>query len=396
MSIVKRMECKDCKKQVQVSKEPKPLPPCPKCAGPMKITDRWAYNFRHQGKRHFKLFSTSKQKTTVEEARIKEMLHTGEYAAYLNKNSPEIDFDYMSELILTNYDLNQRKSKNRTELSISHMKDFFKNKAYREIARTIEQYKSHRNKQGAANATINRELTTLKTMFRLAMRRNQESGLTMPFVDMLKEAQPRSGFLAHHEYNQLKLALPTYLRPILTIAYHTGMRMGEILSLQWNQVNMVEKTILLNKTKNGETRLLYLHGELFDVVKNQKELIDTEYQDCPFVFFRVFTAPRRKKRGAIMWDKLTSFNKAWNTATKKVGLEGLLFHDMRRTGVRNLVRSGVKEKVAMKISGHKTRSVFDRYDITDEDDLKAAAQKVSEFHRLKDEELTNVIPITKS
>jgi integrase len=138
--------------------------------------------------------------------------------------------------------------------------------------------------------------------------------------------------------------------------------------MRWTQVDLTERVVRLNPgtTKNEQGRVLPLTRELFQLLAIQKQLRDAKYPECDWVFFR-------------NGRQIRSYRKAWETACKTVGLAGLIFHDLRRTGVRNLRRAGVTETVAMKISGHKTRSIFDRYNIVDEQDLKEAAQKLDAF-----------------
>ncbi len=135
------------------------------------------------------------------------------------------------------------------------------------------------------------------------------------------------------------------------------------------RVNVHEGTIRLlpGATKNKRGRLVYMPDELLEVLRKEKRLRDLHFPDCPWVFH---------KEG----KQIRFYRRAWTTACKRVGLEGRLFHDFRRTAVRNLVRAGVPERVAMEISGHRTRSVFERYNIVNEQDLKEAAKAVSAYN----------------
>ena len=168
-------------------------------------------------------------------------------------------------------------------------------------------------------------------------------------------------------------------------------REREILSLLWAQVDLVERVVKLDPgtTKNDEGRTVPLDGELYEALAFQRQVWDERYPDCPWIFFRDgqpigkdFREPWAKEAKAAATRKDRPVATLWDSERER---PAKLFHDLRRTGVRNLVRAGVPERVAMLISGHKSRSVFDRYNVVSERDIRDAGRKLTEYLCSKDE-----------
>jgi integrase len=280
-----------------------------------------------------------------------------------------VKFEELKEDLLTDYRLNQRKSLERVEMSLKHLTDYFEGYKITQITTPkIQNYIEQRLEEEAAHATINRELAALKRMLNLGAKQFPPKVDRVPYIPMLAENNTRKGFFEHHEYLALLKALPSELRPVVTFGYKTGWRKSEILGLTWGHVDFEERVVRLeaDETKNKEGRVVYLDDELLKLLRIQWL---RRRKDCPFVFHRA-------------GKRIKDFRGSWQNACKEVDMIGKIFHDLRRTAIRNMVRAGVQEQVAMKISGHKTRAVFDRYNIVSSDDLRQAAQKIGNFHEM--------------
>jgi integrase len=318
-------------------------------------------------------------------------------ATFVGPQQERIKISKLLEALEADYKLRGKDSPQfRTHLK--HIQGYFG--AWRAIEvspEAVDRYIVGRQASGSAAATINRSTQLLAQAFRLAVERRQLS--TAPQIRHLSEkGNARQGFFSDAEFHVLIQYLPPYLRDFVQFGYSTGWRKSEIASLRWSDVEDDVIRLRAENSKNGEARTVSLSGDLADLIERRRTArqIKTEcgVTLVAFVFHH---------EGAQIGD----FRKAWATACVAAGqgryvcdsckqmvsrrrcecggearYTGRIFHDFRRTAVRNMVRAGVPERVAMTISGHKTRAIFDRYNIVNEADLREAMQRTQSY--LKD------------
>jgi len=167
------------------------------------------------------------------------------------------------------------------------------------------------------------------------------------------------------EFVKLHHNLPGYLKPIIEFLYLTGMRSGAVKKLEHKHVDLEAQVIRLpiELAKNKKGLTIPLSGRLLLLVESAW---NSRSIDCTYLFHNKS-------------EPIGDFRKAFDAACAAAGLQGIVPHDLRRSAVRNFIRAGVKESVAMRLSGHRTRSVFDRYNIVSSDDLVEANEKLQAF-----------------
>lgn len=235
------------------------------------------------------------------------------------------------------------------------------------------QYILQRQAEGASNATINRELAVVRRGFRLGYEAEPKLVFHIPVIHKLPEQNVRQGFLEPDQYEKLLEELPQNLKALFVCGYHTGARKGELGRIQWPQVDFAAGLIRLsgNQTKNKRPRTLPVYGDMRRWLEHQR---NTCPEGCPWVFHGAHKRPVDKHLNG------------WVDACKRAGMPGLLFHDLRRSAVRNMKRAGLQDLEAMRISGHLTRHIFDRYNIIDEADLAAAGKRLEEYAKKRKQE----------
>ncbi|MGE4084649.1 MAG: tyrosine-type recombinase/integrase [Vicinamibacterales bacterium] len=397
--------CLSCKRRVTKAQREA-------CAGAghrieVRNSKTWRYSFWRNGKQ-FRMSSGSKKKTVA-------LRLLGQAVGKVaNGEKPiigRIRFEEARDNLVTYYDVNgKRSTKEVRRRTAKHLTPFFEGRLMTDIGPgDVRDYIAHRKAQtevvkaaydlrapngkvhrvpekryataGPSNGEINRELALLKQMFSLLVKDGRLHAT--PHIPMLDEDNVRQGFFEDAQLAAVLAHLPADIRPVIEFAHETGWRIdSEVLPLEWRHVNFTAGEVRLDPgtTKNREGRVIKMTARLRTLLEArhaEHEARKKSGQILPWVFVRLVKVGRGES-AKIEPRRIVTFLKAWRTATRKAACPGRIPHDLRRTAVRNFVQKGIPERVAMMLTGHKTRSVFDRYHVGAETDLADAARRLDE------------------
>jgi integrase len=316
--------------------------------------------------------SSRSEKEQVAARLLRKRLDEVEKGTYGTAESSGVTVGDLLDDLLRNYRIHKRKSFGiscRPVVEANLRPYFGKLKPTQVTTRKLEEYREKRQKEGRSDSTVNREFALLRRAFYLGKKATPPKVHAIPSFPMVSEkSKVRRGFIEPEQYRAILAELPADIAPIVTIDYHIGCRKSELLELQWDQVDLLHGRIRFwsGTTKNDKGRTAPIFGEMRPTLQALLSERNEKWPKCRWVFSR-------------QGKRIKDFRESWDEAAKRAGCEGSLFHDLRRSAVRNLIRAGVPEKIAMQISGHETRAIFDRYNIVDERDLQQAGEKVAKY-----------------
>jgi integrase len=261
----------------------------------------------------------------------------------------------------------------------------------------VDRYIEAQKVEGYAPASINHQTGVLRRALQLGHRDGALPSVI--HVQRLPVRNARQGFFERADLDKIVAALPDYLKDLTRCANLIAWRRGELTSLKWADVIGGEIRLRPEHSKNGHGRTVVIEGDLRAIIDRRWQA--REWKDktgtthvAEYVFHR-------------QGERIRDFRDSWASACIAAGFfrvvgmtaDGTevrkptrLFHDLRRSGVRNMIRAGVHERTAMEISGHRTRTIFDRYNIVSEADLRTAMQQTSDYNKAQPTQ-NNVVPL---
>jgi len=280
----------------------------------------------------------------VAEKFLKQRLKEREKPTFVGPKEERLTLDDLEAKILADYRKHNRRSACNVTHCLKRVRKCFGFDSLVDITTSrIDLYQEARLSEGAARSTINREVACLRHGFKLLV---QDRALSeAPVIKLLEGENIRQGFIEVGDFysviDNLYRTVHPSVKDVLEFLYHSGWRSKEVTKLEWQDVDVEGGMVRLrrenNKTK--KVRMLPLIGELQNII--ERRLIDRR-MDCPLVFHR----------------------------------NG---HDMRRSATRNFRKAGLSENEGMAMTGHQTNSIYRRYDIIDEEDMKQSMEKVQTF-----------------
>lgn len=351
-----------------------------------KGSDRWWTQYYRDGKLIRE--SSGSTKRTVAEKLLAQRLAEVSMGVFVDPRLRKITIDELHQAYVTDYRINAVTSEIGEEKATraerrwkARLEKHFSGVPARNLTTDkLNEYVIWAQSEGLTNATINRDMSALKRAFNLARKATPPKITNVPYFPKLKESAPRKGFVIEAQFQKLIAnATDLWFRALVSIAYAFGFRKSELTNLIVEQVNLSERSIRLyrGETKNDDGRFVPLTEGLtvllqaLVVGKNPSDFVFTRNDGSHVIDFRDQWYAACEKAGVgkfIEVEKDGKSRKKWT---------GLTFHDLRRSGARNMIRRGISQPMAMKLGGWKTPSVFQRYDIVDETDLRIAVEKIA-------------------
>lgn len=286
---------------------------------------------------------------------------------FVGPQQERIRIDELCDALAENYRSRGKDSKQFISNLLVVRRHFGQERAVSLTADAVARWVNELRSEGYAAATCNRYSQLLSQAFNLAIRNRVLA--SRPNIERLSETgNARQGFVSRTELDRIVDNLPQYLRDLVLFAFLSSWRRGEILSLGWSDVDGDTIRLRAEHSKSRKARSLALEGELADLIARRQS-----QKQGPLVFHHGGHA-------------ITDLRKAWVTACRMAGVPGRLFHDLRRSGVRDMIRAGVAPHVAMTISGHETDSMLKRYAIISDADQRAALRRTADFRTAEQQE----------
>ena len=335
-----------------------------------KRSDIWWTCISHNGRKVQKSLETSDKKLAQAiEAKIRTEIVEGKY--YEKLIGQRKTFNDMMDRFMKDYaptvSLNTQEG---YKYYLKNLKRFFGNPGLMSITpKVVAKYKLYRRDNGTSPSTVNRELYMLSKAFNLAVK-EWEWLKDNPVSRVQKERENNEvdRWLTENEERRLLGNSPNWLREIIVFALNTGLRQDELLSLEWNRVNLLRKTILIQKTKNNKPNTLPLNSIALNVIMQKYEgKVRSLKSDLVFI----------SKSGTKICKR--NLIRAFAQALEKAEIKNFTFHCLRHTFATRLAQNGVDIYKIAKLLNHKDLKNTQRYSHHCPESLMVGVQILEKF-----------------
>jgi len=340
---------------------------------------RWYLDYQDaQGERTQRVEPGASSRDDAEAALRKAVLTEAAKAPGAVRKRGRITFTEFSQIFFNDYSMNVKRSWRSDKSRLGILDRYYKDVYLDEVTPLmIQKCLAWRLRSRNSKSTANRYLALLKKMFSLAIDEGYLE--TNPAAKIKKSSEKdllKERVLTEDEEVRLKSASYPVLRSIINVAVHTGMRLQEILSLRWAQVNFAEMMLTAERTKSGKPRTIPLNAALHDELLRLRSLDG----QSPYVF-------PNSKTG----KPLTTVKTAFVATCRRAGIAGLRFHDLRHTFGSRLVEKGADIETVRSLLGHASIVVTQRYVHSTDERRRTAVEKLAEKPHLVVPNVVNLL-----